>query len=203
MTKLDGQVWLALYNLLLKEDCQRKYDFNSFNKHQLLKVYGSLNLCRRRGAVCDFKRWSRVSGCLCVVLFSWRLNSVNSYESLGNIQVAVCFLLTSYLTSFPVGAHIWFPVDVFNVFPPIINLSSSSLSINYITREPCAPCSILIFLTVLLYILHIPQLRASLTDVLIDQLPNLIELQRFLAHLAVTDPAPPKKELILEQVRSF
>lgn len=39
MTKLDGQVWISLYNLLLKEDCQRKYDFNSFNKSQLLKVY--------------------------------------------------------------------------------------------------------------------------------------------------------------------
>ncbi|XP_072239226.1 zinc finger MYND domain-containing protein 10 [Leuresthes tenuis] len=80
MTKLDGQVWLSLYNLLLKEDCQRKYDFNSFNKNQLLK------------------------------------------------------------------------------------------------------------------------LRGFLTDVLIDQLPNLAELQRFLAHLAVTEPPPPKKELILEQI---
>lgn len=39
-----------------------------------------------------------------------------------------------------------------------------------------------------------------MTDVLIDQLPNLVELQRFLAHLAVTEPAAPKKELILEQV---
>ncbi|XP_047439498.1 zinc finger MYND domain-containing protein 10 [Mugil cephalus] len=80
MTKLDGQVWLSLHNLLLKEDCQRKYDFNSFNKDQLLK------------------------------------------------------------------------------------------------------------------------LRGFLTDVLIDQLPNLVELQRFLAHLAVTDPVPPKKELVLEQI---
>ncbi|XP_028263009.1 zinc finger MYND domain-containing protein 10 [Parambassis ranga] len=80
MTKLDGQVWLSLYNLLLKEDCQRKYDFNSFNKNQLLK------------------------------------------------------------------------------------------------------------------------LRGFMTDVLIDQLPNLVELQRFLAHLAVTEPAAPKKELILEQI---
>ncbi|CAJ1050565.1 zinc finger MYND domain-containing protein 10 [Xyrichtys novacula] len=80
MTKLDGQVWISLYNLLLKEDCQRKYDFNSFNKNQILK------------------------------------------------------------------------------------------------------------------------LRGFLTEVLIDQLPNLVELQRYLAHLAVTDPAPPKKELILEQI---
>ncbi|XP_034534600.1 zinc finger MYND domain-containing protein 10 [Notolabrus celidotus] len=80
MTKLDGQVWISLYNLLLKEDCQRKYDFNSFNKNQLLK------------------------------------------------------------------------------------------------------------------------LRGFLTEVLIDQLPNLVELQRYLAHLAVTDPHPPKKELVLEQI---
>ncbi|XP_049895197.1 zinc finger MYND domain-containing protein 10 [Epinephelus moara] len=80
MTKLDGQVWISLYNLLLKEDCQRKYEFNNFNKNQLLK------------------------------------------------------------------------------------------------------------------------LRGFLTEVLVDQLPNLVELQRFLAHLAVTDPAPPKKSLILEQI---
>ncbi|XP_067319723.1 zinc finger MYND domain-containing protein 10 isoform X2 [Anolis sagrei] len=80
MTKLDGQVWIALYNLLLSSECQRKYNFNNFSKSQLLK------------------------------------------------------------------------------------------------------------------------LRAYLTDVLLDQFPNLLELQRFLGHLAVTDPAPPKKDLILEQV---
>ncbi|KAK5912632.1 hypothetical protein CesoFtcFv8_002485 [Champsocephalus esox] len=80
MTKLDGQVWISLYNLLLKEDCQRKYDFNNYNKNQLLK------------------------------------------------------------------------------------------------------------------------LRGFMTEVLLDQLPNLVELQRFLAHLALTDPAPPKKDLVLEQI---
>ncbi|NXR31913.1 ZMY10 protein, partial [Zosterops hypoxanthus] len=80
MTKLDGQVWLALLNLLLSPECQRKYRFDGFNKSQLLK------------------------------------------------------------------------------------------------------------------------LRAFLTDVLIDQLPNLVEMQRFLSYLAVTDPAPPKKDLIIEQV---
>ncbi|XP_017568171.2 zinc finger MYND domain-containing protein 10 [Pygocentrus nattereri] len=80
MTKLDGQVWISLLNLLLKPDCQRKYDFNNFNKNQLLK------------------------------------------------------------------------------------------------------------------------LRGFLTEVVIDQLPNLADLQRFLSHLTVTEPAPPKKELILEQL---
>ncbi|KAI5628436.1 zinc finger MYND domain-containing protein 10, partial [Silurus asotus] len=80
MTKLEGQVWIALLNLLLKPDCQKKYDFNDVNKNQLLK------------------------------------------------------------------------------------------------------------------------LRGFLTEVVIDQLPNLADLQRFLCHLAVTDPAPPKKDLILEQL---
>ncbi|NXO00269.1 ZMY10 protein, partial [Rhinopomastus cyanomelas] len=80
MTKLDGQVWLALLNLLLSPECQCKYHFDGFNKSQLLK------------------------------------------------------------------------------------------------------------------------LRAFLTDVLIDQLPHLVEMQRFLSHLAVTEPAPPRKDLILEQV---
>ncbi|MFT7800712.1 zinc finger MYND domain-containing protein 10 isoform X2 [Arapaima gigas] len=80
MTKLDGQAWIALHNLLLRPECQKKYDFNNFNKSQLLK------------------------------------------------------------------------------------------------------------------------LRGFLTEVLVDQLPNLGELQRFLSHLAVMDPAPPKKGFILEQV---
>lgn len=80
MTKLDGQVWIALYNLLLRPECQQKYNLNNFNKNQLLK------------------------------------------------------------------------------------------------------------------------LRGFLTDVLIDQLPNLVELQRFLGHLSVSEPAPPKKDLVLEQI---
>uniref|UniRef100_A0A8D0EM45 Zinc finger MYND-type containing 10 n=1 Tax=Strix occidentalis caurina TaxID=311401 RepID=A0A8D0EM45_STROC len=41
MTKLDGQVWLALLNLLLSPECQRKYHFDGFNKSQLLKSWES------------------------------------------------------------------------------------------------------------------------------------------------------------------
>lgn len=55
-------------------------------------------------------------------------------------------------------------------------------------------------LCLLFSLLPWPQLRAFLTDVLIDQLPNLVEMQRFLSYLAVTEPAPPRKDLILEQV---
>ena len=32
------QVWLAVYQLLMNEDCQRKYEFNSYSKEQILKV---------------------------------------------------------------------------------------------------------------------------------------------------------------------
>ncbi|XP_068951740.1 zinc finger MYND domain-containing protein 10 [Petaurus breviceps papuanus] len=80
LTKLDGQVWIALYNLLLSPECQHKYNLTGFNKNQLLK------------------------------------------------------------------------------------------------------------------------LRALLTDILLDQIPNLVDLQRFLSHLALTEPLPPKKDLVMEQI---
>ncbi|XP_011848641.1 PREDICTED: zinc finger MYND domain-containing protein 10 isoform X2 [Mandrillus leucophaeus] len=44
------------------------------------------------------------------------------------------------------------------------------------------------------------KLRAFLTDTLLDQLPNLAHLQSFLAHLALTETQPPKKDLVLEQI---
>uniref|UniRef100_A0A5F5Q094 Zinc finger MYND domain-containing protein 10 n=1 Tax=Equus caballus TaxID=9796 RepID=A0A5F5Q094_HORSE len=44
------------------------------------------------------------------------------------------------------------------------------------------------------------KLRAFLTDTLLDQLPNLADLQSFLTQLALAEPQPPKKDLILEQI---
>ncbi|CAK6435874.1 unnamed protein product [Pipistrellus nathusii] len=44
------------------------------------------------------------------------------------------------------------------------------------------------------------KLRAFLTDILIDQLPHLADLQGFLAHLALAEPQPPKKDLVFEQI---
>lgn len=44
------------------------------------------------------------------------------------------------------------------------------------------------------------QLQAFLTDTLLDQLPNLADLKSFLAHLALVETQPPKKDLVLEQV---
>ncbi|CAG5136274.1 unnamed protein product, partial [Candidula unifasciata] len=44
------------------------------------------------------------------------------------------------------------------------------------------------------------KLRTYLTEVLVDQMPVLAELQRYLEHLAFMDPPPVKKDLVLEQV---
>lgn len=38
LTKTEAQVWLALYNLLMEPECRRKYEFNSFNKSEILKL---------------------------------------------------------------------------------------------------------------------------------------------------------------------
>lgn len=44
------------------------------------------------------------------------------------------------------------------------------------------------------------KLQAFLTDTLLDQMPNLADLQGFLAHLALAEAQPPKKDLVLEQI---
>uniref|UniRef100_A0A8C9A124 Zinc finger MYND domain-containing protein 10 n=1 Tax=Prolemur simus TaxID=1328070 RepID=A0A8C9A124_PROSS len=44
------------------------------------------------------------------------------------------------------------------------------------------------------------KLRAFLTDTLLDQLPNLADLQGFLAQLVLAETQPPKKDLVLEQI---
>ena len=47
---------------------------------------------------------------------------------------------------------------------------------------------------------RILKLRPHLNEVLIDQIPNLIHLQRFLEELVVSQPPAYKSELIIEQV---
>lgn len=41
LSKLDGQVWIALYNLLLSPEARARYCLTSFVKGQLLKVGNS------------------------------------------------------------------------------------------------------------------------------------------------------------------
>lgn len=44
LNKLDGQVWISLYNLLLSPEAQARYCLTSFVKGQLLKVRRSVTL---------------------------------------------------------------------------------------------------------------------------------------------------------------
>ena len=41
LSKLDGQVWIALYNLLLSPEARARYCLTSFAKGQLIKVGNS------------------------------------------------------------------------------------------------------------------------------------------------------------------
>ena len=44
------------------------------------------------------------------------------------------------------------------------------------------------------------QLQGYLTDPLLEQIPILEDLKRYLQHLSLTDPPPARTALILEQV---
>eukprot|EP00056_Hartaetosiga_gracilis_P003410 m.63502 g.63502 ORF g.63502 m.63502 type:complete len:452 (+) comp11443_c0_seq2:572-1927(+) len=43
LTKNEGQVWLALYNLLMEPECRKKYSFSTYNKNHILKLRAYLN----------------------------------------------------------------------------------------------------------------------------------------------------------------
>ncbi|XP_046542958.1 LOW QUALITY PROTEIN: zinc finger MYND domain-containing protein 10-like [Haliotis rubra] len=42
LTKIEGQVWIALYHLLMGGDCQKKYDIDSYRKNTILKLRSHL-----------------------------------------------------------------------------------------------------------------------------------------------------------------
>ncbi|TRY95184.1 hypothetical protein DNTS_032480 [Danionella cerebrum] len=130
LSKHDGQLWMALLNLMLKPDCQRKYDFNSFNKSQLLKV---------RPSTPPFDGYSKCDE---------GQGDGSSVASSDRLRGGAGSILKGFMLS----------------------TDHSSL------------------------------LSGFLTDVVIDQIPNLLDLKHFLSQLAFTDPAAPKKDLVLEQV---
>jgi hypothetical protein len=41
--KIEGQVWLALYQLLLSPHCSQKYEYTDFNKNRIIKLRAHLN----------------------------------------------------------------------------------------------------------------------------------------------------------------
>lgn len=43
MPKIEGQVWLALYQLLLSPHCLQKYEYTDYNKNRITKLRAHLN----------------------------------------------------------------------------------------------------------------------------------------------------------------
>jgi hypothetical protein len=84
------------------------------------------------------------------------------------------------------------PSWVKNSFANICEISWFNTLTHLITRF----CDYIILITVFFY----EQLRGYLNEILLDQIPNLVDLQRYLEHLAVVDPPIAKKDLVLEQV---
>lgn len=38
LTKIEGQIWISLYELILNPNCHSKYEYTDFKKNQILKV---------------------------------------------------------------------------------------------------------------------------------------------------------------------
>ena len=51
-----------------------------------------------------------------------------------------------------------------------------------------------------IYDVFVFQLRAYMNEMLLDQVPVLVEMQRYLEQLSMMEPPAVKKELLLEQV---
>lgn len=43
LTKIEGQIWISLYELLLNPQCVSKYEYTDFKKNQVLKLRSHLN----------------------------------------------------------------------------------------------------------------------------------------------------------------
>jgi len=59
LTKVEAQPWLALFNLLMSPSLSAKYDFNNFNRSQILKLRSYLNevLLDQLPILIDFRRY--------------------------------------------------------------------------------------------------------------------------------------------------
>jgi hypothetical protein len=43
LTKIEGQIWISLYELLLNPQCVSKYDYTDYKKNQILKLRSQMN----------------------------------------------------------------------------------------------------------------------------------------------------------------
>lgn len=65
LSKVEGQVWLALHRLLLDNDCQQKYQFTNFSKNTILQVcYSEISDSDTVNPLPYFHIWIYAKGCL-------------------------------------------------------------------------------------------------------------------------------------------
>ncbi|PIK56282.1 putative zinc finger MYND domain-containing protein 10 [Apostichopus japonicus] len=59
LSRLEGQVWIALFNLLLGPQCINKYTYNDNNKGQILKLRGFMTevILDQMPSLCDLQRY--------------------------------------------------------------------------------------------------------------------------------------------------
>ena len=38
LTKIEGELWLSIYNLLLDKECSNKYEITGYRKNEILKI---------------------------------------------------------------------------------------------------------------------------------------------------------------------
>lgn len=158
LNKLDGQVWIALYNLLLSPEARARYCLTSFAKGQLLKVENSMTPPSPTAPL-PRPTPQDILACPCP------LSQLGLQASTG--ELVRCKPSKDAQPNFR---------------------TSCLLALWLGTVSQCPSLDLL-------------QLQAFLTDTLLDQLPNLADLKGFLAHLSLAETQPPKKDLVLEQVR--
>ncbi|XP_072025986.1 zinc finger MYND domain-containing protein 10-like [Amphiura filiformis] len=59
LTRIEGQVWIALFNLLMGSTTQEKYEFNTYNKNQIIKLRAHLSevILDQIPSLCDLQRY--------------------------------------------------------------------------------------------------------------------------------------------------
>lgn len=120
LTKTESQLWLSLYNLLLDEECRKKYHYTANNKNVILKVRAAIPV-------------------LSPLLSSLVLSSLHSL-SLSPVSVFFPPLLSAHLFVFPLQLLPFLNDVLIDQIPNLADLRNFLTSLQ--VHEPPAPTSI-------------------------------------------------------------
>lgn len=107
---------------------------------------------------------------------------INGFRGLGNLEMAYYSLSLRF-------AHYDKSLGFFNYFSKKTGANNQALFFLFSFDSN----SFHVFL----------QLRGFMNEVLLDQIPSLIDLQRYLEQLSIMEPPAIKKDIILEQVNAL